>query len=85
MNYKDPLEIKAQKCVNQLREDFVIDILTAERLHDIFVYLLLAQANKNQRGVDMQQAALRNVLRNCMVRNKMPVPNTPGISRVQTV
>ena len=77
MNFKDPLELKAQKCVNELKNEFVIDLLTAERLHDIFVYLLLSQANKNQRGVNMQQAALRNVLRNCPVIKKMPVTSGP--------
>ena len=86
MNRIDPLEKKAWERVNELKKDYVIDILTAERLHDIFVYLMLAQASKNPRGIEMQQTALRNVLRNCVMITKpsipMPPPNVnPGISQ----
>jgi hypothetical protein len=70
MNYNGSLEKKAQERVNELKKDYVIDMLTAERLQDIFVYLILAKASKNQRGVAMQEAALRNVLHNCLLINQ---------------
>lgn len=84
-NYKDPLEMKAQACVNELKNEFVIDMITAERLHDIHVFLFLAQASKNQRGVEMQQAALRNVLRNCLLKNKLPVSKMPARAHAQAI
>jgi hypothetical protein len=70
MNYNSSLEKKAQERVNELKKDYVIDMLTAERFQDIFVYLMLAKASKNQRGVAMQEAALRNALHNCLLINK---------------
>jgi hypothetical protein len=70
MNYNGSLEKKAHQCVNELKKEYVIDMLTSERLQDIFIYMMLAKASKNQRGVAMQQAALKNALHNCLMINK---------------
>ena len=50
--------------INKLRQEYVIDFLTAERLQDILVYLYLSQDNKNQRGINLQTENLKNLLHN---------------------
>ena len=77
MRSNDVLEKKAWEQVNALKKEYVIDLLTAERLHDILVYLMLAQNSKNPRGIEMQQTALRRVLRNCAVIAKPLAPMVP--------
>lgn len=63
MNYRsEALDLEAWKRVDELRRDFVIDLPAAERLHDIFVYLMLSRASKNQRGIALHQNALQKVL-----------------------
>lgn len=74
MKHLDSCEIKAQERVNQLQQEFIINQITAERLHEIHVFLFLAEANKNQRGIDIQQAAMQSVLRNCSIQNRLMSP-----------
>ena len=74
MNEKvNALEMRAWKSVNELKNHFVIDVLTAERLHDIFVYLFLSKASKNQRGIDMHQKSLKKVIHGLPVINRASI------------
>lgn len=66
MNYHDnAFERRARIDINKLKEKYVIDIITAERLEEILVYLYLSQNSKNQRGVQIQTDKLKSVLQNC--------------------
>lgn len=66
MNHHDSAyERRARVDINKLKEKYVIDIVTAERLEEILVYLYLSQNSKNQRGVQIQTDKLKNVLQNC--------------------
>ncbi|MEP6900477.1 MAG: hypothetical protein ABJA66_01935 [Actinomycetota bacterium] len=72
MNYQDNnFEKKAQAYVNQLKQEFVIDLLTGERLQEILVYLYLSQANKNPRGINIQQENLKDVLQKCPAKSRL--------------
>jgi hypothetical protein len=71
MNYQDNnFEKKAQAYVNQLKQEFVIDLMTGERLQEILVYLYLSKANKNQRGITIQQENLKVVLQKCPAKSR---------------
>jgi hypothetical protein len=66
MDYQDNVfEKRAQADINKLKERYVIDIITGERLQEIFIYLYLSQASRNQRGINLQTEKLRNVLHTC--------------------
>jgi hypothetical protein len=64
-NQENPLEKKARIYVDQLKQQYVIDILTTERLQEILVYLFLSQNSRNQRGVALQTENLKNILQQC--------------------
>ena len=75
VNYKsEALEAEAWKSVDKLKTNYVIDLLTAERLHDIFIYIRLSTASKNQRGIDMHRNALQKVLKDLPVIKKPALP-----------
>ncbi|HEY8559427.1 MAG TPA: hypothetical protein VIL74_03410 [Pyrinomonadaceae bacterium] len=66
MNYQDDLyEKRAQTDINKLKQKYVIDIIAAERIKEILVYLYLSQGSRNQRGINLQTEKLKNVLHNC--------------------
>jgi len=66
MKFQDgSIERQARADINKLKEIYVIDAITAERLLDILTYLYLSQGNKNQRGVQLQTEKLKNVLHTC--------------------
>ena len=77
MNYKsEALETEAWKSVDKLKTNYVIDILTAERLHDIFIYIRLSTASKNQRGIDLHRSALHKILQGLpVIRKAVPPPD----------
>jgi hypothetical protein len=79
MDYQDNIfEKRAQADINKLKEKYVIDIITAGRLQEIFVYLYLSQASRNQRGINLQTEKLKDVLHNCS--RIMPPVFTPQSS-----
>jgi len=66
MNYQNNIfEKRAQADINKLKQEYVIDMITAERLEEVFVYLYLSQGSRNQRGINLQTEKLKNILRNC--------------------
>lgn len=66
MNYQNNVfEKRAQAQINKLRQEYVIDMITAERLEEILVYLYLSQGSRNQRGINIQTEKMKNVLHNC--------------------
>lgn len=66
MNFQDnSIERQARADINKLKEIYIIDSITAERLQDILIYLYLSQGSKNQRGVQLQTEKLKNVLHTC--------------------
>jgi hypothetical protein len=66
MDYKDNVfDKRAHADINKLKQTYVIDIITAERIQEILVYLYLSQGSRNQRGVNLQTEKLKNVLHNC--------------------
>ena len=66
MNYQNNVfEKRAQAQFNKLRQEYVIDMITAERLEEILVYLYLSQGSRNQRGINIQTEKMKNVLHNC--------------------
>jgi hypothetical protein len=71
---KNMFEKWVQEQINKLKREYVIDMITAERLQDILIYLYLSQESRNQRGVRLQTEKLKNLLHNC------PKITTPGFS-----
>jgi hypothetical protein len=66
MDYQNNIfEKRAQADIFKLKEKYVIDIITAERIQEILIYLYLSQGSKNQRGINLQTEKLKNVLHNC--------------------
>ena len=59
------IERRAQRDINKLKQSYVIDLIAAEKIKDILVYLYLSQGSKNQRGIDLQTEKLKSVLHNC--------------------
>jgi hypothetical protein len=59
------IEKRAQRDINKLKQRYVIDLIAAEKIKDILVYLYLSQGSKNQRGIDLQTEKLKSVLHNC--------------------
>lgn len=71
MEYQNNVfERRAMAHINKLRQEYVIDMITAERLQDVLVYLYLSQQSRNQRGINLQTEKLKNLLHNC--RKIMP-------------
>ncbi len=71
MNYQDNnFEKRAREQVNKFKQEFLIDKLTEERLQEILVYLFLSQANKNPRGINIQQENLKDVLQKCHSKSR---------------
>jgi hypothetical protein len=65
MDYQNNVfEKRAQADIFKLKEKYVIDIITAERIQEILIYLYLSQGSKNQRGINLQTEKLKNVLHN---------------------
>lgn len=80
MNYQDnAYERRARADVNKLKEKYVIDIITAERLEEIFVYLYLSQKSKNPRGIDIQTEKLKAILQNC----RRIIPPAPAVQNAK--
>ncbi|MBS1796892.1 MAG: hypothetical protein JSS81_23905 [Acidobacteria bacterium] len=69
-------EKRAQAEINKLKETYVIDLVTAERLRDIFIYLFLSRLSRNPRGISIQTEKLNAVLHHCprIVRPEISVP-----------
>jgi hypothetical protein len=66
MDYQDNIfEKRAQADINKLKQKYVIDIITSERLQEILIYLYLSQGSRNQRGINLQTEKLKTVLHNC--------------------
>jgi hypothetical protein len=66
MDYQaNVIERRAQRDINKLKQNYVIDLIAAEKIKDILVYLYLSQGSKNQRGIDLQTEKLKSVLHNC--------------------
>lgn len=65
INQSNAFEKRARTHVNKLKLEYVIDLVTAERLEEIFVYLYLSQVSRNQRGVNIQTEKLKSILHNC--------------------
>ena len=66
MDYQENLfEKRAKADINKLKERYVIDLITAERVKEILIYLYLSQGSRNQRGINLQTEKLKNVLHNC--------------------
>ena len=82
MNYQNNVfEKRAQAQINKLRQEYVIDMITAERLEEILVYLYLSQGSRNQRGINIQTEKMKNVLHNCP-RIIAPVFSAPAKNNV---
>lgn len=74
MNYQDnAFERRARADINKLKAIYVIDIITAERIQEILIYLYLSQASKNQRGINLQTEKLKNALHGCPRITAAPV------------
>jgi len=66
MEYQNNIfEKRARIEINKLKQKYVIDLITGERIQEILVYLYLSQGSKNQRGVNLQTEKLKDVLHNC--------------------
>jgi hypothetical protein len=66
MDYQaNVFEKRAQADINKLKEKYMIDVITGERIQEILVYLYLSQGSRNQRGINLQTENLKNVLHNC--------------------
>ena len=66
MDYQaNVFEKRAQADINKLKEKYMIDVITGERIQEILVYLYLSQGSRNQRGINLQTEKLKNVLHNC--------------------
>jgi hypothetical protein len=64
-NQSNTFEKRAQADINKLRQKYLIDLITAERLQEVLIYLYLSQGSKNQRGINLQKDKLNNILHNC--------------------
>lgn len=85
MNYQDnAFDRRARADINKLKAIYVIDIITAERIQEILVYLYLSQASKNQRGINLQTEKLKNALHTCpkIVSPAFSAQNTKAGCRV---
>ena len=66
MDYQsEAFEKRAKADIEKLKQKYVIDLITAERLQEIFIYLYLSQGSKNQRGINLHTEKLKSVLHNC--------------------
>ncbi|GEM_PF-5011482 len=66
MDYQsNEIEKRAQADIFKLKQNYVIDIITAGRIEEILVYLYLSQGSRNQRGINLQTEKLKTVLHNC--------------------
>jgi aspartate carbamoyltransferase regulatory subunit len=66
MDYQsNEFEKRAMLQVNKLKQEYVIDVITSERIQEILVYLYLSKVSRNQRGINIQTEKLKNVLHNC--------------------
>jgi hypothetical protein len=66
MSYQsNEFEKRAQADIFKLKQKYVIDVITAERIQDILIYLYLSQGSKNQRGINLQTEKLKSALHNC--------------------
>ena len=69
MSYQNNVfEKRAQAEINKLKQEYVIDMVTAERLEEVFVYLYLSQGSRNPRGISIQTEKLKGILHNCPKR-----------------
>lgn len=59
------LEKRAQADINKFKQKYVLDLVTAERIQEVLIYLYLSQGSKNQRGINLQTEKLKNILHNC--------------------
>ena len=85
MDYQDNLlEKQVRKDINKLKENFVIDLIAAERLKEIFIYLYLSKGSRNQRGINLQTEKLKSVLHNCprIVSPAFSAPSSNSACRV---
>ena len=85
MDYQDNLfEKRARMDINKLKENYVIDLITAGRLQEIFIYLYLSQGSRNQRGINLQTEKLKTVLHNCprIVTPAFSAPSSNNVCRV---
>ena len=66
MSYQsNEFEKRAQADIFKLKQRYVIDVITAERIQEILIYLYLSQGSRNQRGINLQTEKLKGVLHNC--------------------
>ena len=66
MSYQNnEFEKRAQADIFKLKQRYVIDAISAERIQDILIYLYLSQGSRNQRGINLQTEKLKSVLHNC--------------------
>lgn len=82
MGYQNNMfEQRAQAHINKLRQEYVIDMITAERLQDTLVYLYLSQESRNQRGIKLQTDKLHNLLHSCpkIITPVFSVPPRNGV------
>ena len=67
-------EIEARRYVEKLHRTFVISQIADERLFETVTDLLLAQANQNERGVNIYTLRLRSILRDCRRKTALRSP-----------
>jgi hypothetical protein len=67
-NQSNAFEKRAQADINKLKQKYMIDLITAERLKEVLIYLYLSQGSKNQRGINIQKDKLNTILHNCRVQ-----------------
>ena len=82
MSYQNnEFEKRAQADIFKLKQRYVIDAISAERIQDILIYLYLSQGSRNQRGINLQTEKLKTVLHNCP-RIAAPVFSAPAMAKV---